>query len=268
MTKVAVLGAGRMGREVVKKLLSEGFDVVAVVDAPGSGLCGRDAGLLCGMEPTGVTVSGSDELAETLDETKPDVVVDFTSADACVSNVEVAAGRKINLVIGTTGFTEKQLAGIEACIENNNVGAVISPNMSVGVNVFWRIIEQATRMLADYDIEVIEAHHRFKKDAPSGTAVKTAEVIAGALGKSVDDIAVYGRQGMCPRKQGELGIHAIRAGDIVGDHTVLFGTLGERVEIKHQAHSREAFAAGVPKAVDFVRGRKGVFGMSDVLGLK
>ena len=256
-----------MGKLIIKMLFEAGHDVVAVVDAMGAPCIGKDAHTLAGLEEKGVTVSMSRELAKTLAEAMPDVIVDFSIADACCENAVVAASAGVNLVIGTTGISDEQMKILEDGIESNNIGAVISPNMSVGVNAFWEIVRKAAAMLPDYDIEIVEAHHRFKKDAPSGTALKTADVICEALGKSLSDVAVYGRQGECPRKEGEIGIHAIRAGDIVGEHTVLFSTLGERVEVTHKAHTREAFVSGVVRAVEFIDGKTGLYSMKDVLNL-
>ena len=262
-----MLGVGRMGRLIIKRLVELGHEVVAAVDAPGAQSLGSDVGLLAGVKATGVEVSGSDKLAETLSKTRPDVAVDFSTAQACVENAKTVAKSRVNLVIGTTGFTEEQKKEIENTVRKNGVGAVVSTNMSVGVNVYWRLVREAARMLGGYDIEIIEAHHRFKKDAPSGTALKTAEVICEELGKNLGDVVVYGREGDALRKEGDIGIHAIRAGDIVGEHTVIFSTVGERVEVTHRAHSRDALVSGAVKAVDFIVGKKGLYSMGDVLGL-
>lgn len=267
MAKVCVLGFGRMGKLIVKRLLTEGHEIVAVVDAPESKDLGKDAGSLAQMESIGVNVSSSKELASVLEESMPEVVVDFSGASACVANAGVVFSRGISMVIGTTGFTGEQRERILRGASEGGVGLVISPNMSVGVNAFWKLVGKAAKLLEGYDVEIIEAHHRFKKDAPSGTALKTASVICEALGKSLEDVAVYGRHGDCPRKDGEIGVHAVRAGDIVGEHTVIFSTLGERVEVVHRAHSRDALVSGAVKAVDYVVGKKGVFGMDAVLGL-
>jgi len=265
--KVAVLGCGRMGKEIIKEAIDEGFKVVAVVDAEDSSLNGQDAGRVSGIGELGVKVSPATHLEDILDETKPDVVIDFTNAEACFWNTKLIVQKDINLVIGTTGFTDKQMQEIEQEINSHNVGAVISPNMSVGVNVYWQLIEEATRYLPDYDIEIIESHHRFKKDAPSGTALKTAEIISTVRDVELEDAGVYGRRGASERGEGEIGIHAIRAGDIVGEHTVIYGTIGERIEITHKAHSRAAFVKGVIKAVEFIVNKKGVYGMKEVLGI-
>ncbi len=267
-TKIAMLGMGRMGREIVRNAAAEGMQVVAAIDSDDSPAVGQDAGALAGIPALGVTVAGAGNLMDILDRAKPDVVVDFSGPGACVKNSAIVCENKIDMVIGTTGLSDEQTGELKKNIEGAGIGAVISPNMSVGVNVFWEMVRNATGLLKDYDIEITEAHHRFKKDAPSGTAKKTAEVIADELNEKLSDSAVYGREGIKERQPGEIGIHAIRAGDIVGEHTVLFGTLGERVEITHRAHSRGAFSSGVIRAVQFISGKKGIFSMADVLGLK
>jgi len=266
-TRIAILGAGRMGREIIKKAIEEGIEVIAVIDKDDSEFIGKDAGQLSGIEGIGVEVEGSSKLANILDKKNPDVVIDFTNAEACIGNSKIVCGKGINMVIGTTGFTESQMNELRSCIEKSGIGAVISPNMSVGVNVFWNLIREATKKLNDYDIEIIELHHRFKKDSPSGTALKTAEIIARELNRDLSDVGVYGRKGIKERTREEIGIHAIRAGDIVGEHTVLYSTIGERIEIKHAAHSRMAFVNGVIRAVEFIKDKTGLYGMDDVLGL-
>jgi len=267
MIKIAIIGFGRMGREILKQCVQEGASVVCAVDAPESPVLGKDAGVIAGTEPLNVSITGSDELAKTLDRSKPDVAIDFSSPQACMKNSKIAFEKGLDMVIGTTGFSEKELNELKDLIKKNEVGAVVSPNMSIGVNVFWKIVEKAAGLLPDYDIEIVEKHHRFKKDAPSGTALKTAEVIEKSLKRDAGADAVYGRKGLAERKPHEIGIHAVRAGDIVGEHTVLFGTLGERIEITHAAHSRAAFAKGVVEAAKYVKGRKGFYVMDDVLGL-
>ncbi len=265
--KIAMLGMGRMGREIVRNATEEGMEVVAAIDKDDSPAVGEDAGTLAGIRALGVNVTGSGNLAEILEESKPDVVIDFSSPTACLENSAVVCAKRINMIIGTTGFSDGELRELKKNIESSGIGAVISPNMSVGVNVFWDLVRNATGLLKGYDIEITEAHHRFKKDAPSGTAKKTAEIIAEELGESLSDSVVYGRKGIKERQAGEIGIHAIRAGDIVGEHTVMFSTLGERLEIIHRAHSRRAFSSGVGMAVKFIHGKKGIYGMDDVLGL-
>ena len=209
-----------------------------------------------------VQVSEATSLKQQLSHTKPDVLIDFTASSAAVETVCFAAEMGINLVVGTTGFTGDQLVQMKKAIDGH-VAAVISPNFSVGVNVFWNLLAVAATALKDYDIEVIEAHHNQKKDAPSGTALAAADVLKNATGISQ---VVHGRSGMALRGR-EIGVHAVRAGDIVGDHTVLFAGPGERLEIKHQAHSRTALASGAIRAARWIaKVEPGVYRMSDVLG--
>jgi 4-hydroxy-tetrahydrodipicolinate reductase len=251
-------------------LQQEDMQLVAAIEAPQTPLEGRDVGEVIGLGPVNVPIVGAEKLPEIMEAKKPDVLVDFTIANSAVGNIQTAASYGVNLVVGTTGFSEDQMAQNRKVIKDKEVGAVISPNMAVGVNVFFKVVEELARILPDYDVEIIEAHHRHKKDAPSGTAVKAAEVIAKALKRNLNEVGVYGRQGMVgERTPEEIGIHAVRGGDIVGDHTVLFAGDGERLEIVHRANSRQAFVNGVIKAIRYVitadKGRISV--MDDVLGL-
>jgi 4-hydroxy-tetrahydrodipicolinate reductase len=254
--KIAVAGSkGRMGQLIIEEVrrfedleLVAGFDVRGVGDSLGRG----------------VAVSDASELAEVLQKSGAQVLIDFTTPVATVENVRVASDHGVNLVVGTTGFSDDQREEMAQAI-GRRVAAVISPNYSLGVNLFWRLIEVAAKSLQGYDIEVIEAHHRNKMDAPSGTASEAVRVLAEATGKCE---AVYGREGQGLRGD-EIGVHAIRAGDIVGDHTVLFAGPGERLEIKHQAHSRQAFASGAVRAARWVADApSGLYTMADVLGQK
>jgi 4-hydroxy-tetrahydrodipicolinate reductase len=272
MINVAVTGAnGRMGSMIIKNILQqEDMQLVAAIEAPHTPLEGRDVGEVIGLGPIDVPIVGAENLTRTLKLTKPDVLVDFTVANAAVDTIKTAAENKVNLVVGTTGFSEEQMFQNKAAIKKNQIRAVISPNMAVGVNIFFKVAEDLARLLSDYDVEIIEAHHKHKKDAPSGTAIKAAEIIAEALDRKIDDVGVYGREGMIgERNQEEIGIHAIRGGDIVGEHTVIFAGDGERLEIIHRAHSRQAFVNGVIKAVRYVIGaEKGkLSSMEDVLGI-
>jgi 4-hydroxy-tetrahydrodipicolinate reductase len=262
--KVAFNGLGKMGCAAARAIIdSGGFDVVAGFDVSGAG---ADIGVLAGTKAVGVMVGEPSGLGEALKKAKPDVVVDFSAPDASVSASKAAADAGASMVIGTTGLSEAQLSKLKENLRG--VGAVVSPNMSVGVNVFWKLVGEAAKELKGYDVEVVEAHHRSKKDAPSGTALKAVKAVCDAVGADPGKVVVYGRQGACPRREGEIGVHSIRAGDIVGEHTVMFTTLGERFEVRHVAHSRDSFASGVPAAVRFVKGRRGFFDMGDVLGLK
>ena len=253
MTRIALSGAlGRMGTLIIQEAAKrEGLELVAGLDAIGAGK----------ELPGGIVVRDASELEASLKESQADVLIDFTIAQAAVDNVCTAASLGVDLVVGTTGFSAEQHAAMREAIEGN-CAAVISPNFSLGVNIFWKLVAQAAAALKDYDIEVIEAHHNQKKDAPSGTALATVEAIAKAIGEKE---IVYGRKGVMPRGR-EIAVHAVRGGDIVGDHTVLFAGSGERLEIKHQAHSRIAFASGAVRAAAWVAGRKpGIYSMADVL---
>ncbi len=264
MIKIAVSGAcGKMGGLIIENVLkSKELKLVSAIDVTNTG---KDIGEVMRIGKLNVPVGDANDIGNVIERSKPDVLIDFTIASAAVKNVIAAAQKKVALIVGTTGFTPEQRVLMENAIRENNVAAVITPNFSIGVNVFWGLLAEAAERLYDYDIEIIEAHHNQKKDAPSGTAMKAAEIISKKLGGKE---FVYGRHGLSPRKA-EIGIHAVRGGDIVGDHTVLFAGDGERIEIKHQAHSRQAFAKGAVRAAVWVRTAKpGIYEMADVLGLK
>lgn len=254
MIKVAVTGAcGRMGSLIIKNVMQEDdMELVAAFDV-------RNVGTHLGD----VKVLDVKDVHEVFTKKKPDVLVDFTTASGAVENVISAAENDVNLVIGTTGFTPKQQVQMERAIDKK-VAAVISPNFSVGVNVFWKMIGEMAKHLKNYDVEIVETHHRHKKDAPSGTATRAAKIISDVLGGKK---TIYGREGLCTRG-GEIGVHAVRGGDVVGDHLVLFAGDGERMEIIHRAHSRQAFASGVIRAIRWVvNSKKGIHSMENVLGI-
>ena len=257
MIRVAVCGAcGRMGRLIVRQVAKQtDMKLVAAIDAQDTPSAGEDAGKLAGLGELYVKIVGADKLAETLKGSKPDVLVDFTKADASVQNVKTASEAGVSVVVGTTGFTAEQRVEMEKAVKKGKIRAVISPNMSLGVNVFFKSVEETARMLGgDYDVEIVEAHHVHKRDAPSGTARKVAQIIARKFGWSEDKIK----------------IKSIREGEIVGEHTVIFSTPEERIEIIHRAQSREMFASGAMKAIRYVvkKGKPGVAeDMQDVLGL-
>jgi 4-hydroxy-tetrahydrodipicolinate reductase len=259
MIRVAVAGAaGRMGRLIVQNVVND--DEMKLVQAFDIREIGKDAGELAGVGNVGVSITHASEMENMLDA---DVLIDFTIADAAVENIRIASSKGVKLVVGTTGFTEEHWKKIEEFCKN--VPAVISPNFSVGVNIFWKLVEFAVQFLKDYDIEILELHHKFKKDAPSGTALKAAEIIRKHVGEKK---LVFGREGVCPRGD-EIGVFAIRGGDIVGEHTVFFIGMGERIEITHRALSRQAFASGAIKAAKWIANvdKPGIYGMNDVLGL-
>ncbi len=265
MINIAITGAsGRMGRALVQAVSqSESLRLAGATERPGSNAVGLDAGELAGAGRLGVVIR------DRLDGLDFDVLVDFTRPEATLSHLEHCrrAGRR--LVIGTTGFDaagKKKIADAA-----KDIGIVFAPNMSVGVNLCFKLLETAARVLGDaVDIEITEAHHRYKADSPSGTAIRMGEVVANALGRDLKDCAVYGRHGVSgERPRHVIGFSTIRAGDIVGDHTVLFAGGGERVEITHKAESRLTFANGALRAARWLMDRKnGLYDMQDVLGLR
>jgi len=264
--RVAVAGAsGRMGRMLIEAVRASPDCVLAgALDVPSSPGIGSDATAFLGVASG---VARAADLGVGLQNA--DVLIDFTRPEGTLAHLAVCAERGVKAVIGTTGFSEAQKAEIAAHAQRTAI--VMAPNMSVGVNVTLKLLEMAAQALSTgYDIEIIEAHHRHKVDAPSGTALKMGEVIAGALGRDLKDCAVYAREGVTgERDPSSIGFATIRGGDIVGDHTVLFAGTGERIEITHKSSSRATYAQGSLRAVRFLRGRAaGMFDMFDVLGLR
>jgi len=272
MVRVAVAGAlGRMGSAILKTALeSEQFEVVAGFEAPGKEEIGRDLGRLVGLDEAGVRLSSSQGAEEVLKSSRAQAAIDFSSPSASVEFAWSCSQAGVDLVIGTTGFSSEQREEIERAAQN--IAIVLSPNMASGVNVFFKIAEKIAQALGEgYDIEILEAHHRHKKDAPSGTALRVGEIIASALGRGLEDVGVYGRRGHTgERGKEEIGLHALRGGDIVGDHMVLYAGEGERIELVHRANSRQAFVMGALNSARFaVRAKKGkVYSTFDVLGLE
>ncbi|MBI5450051.1 MAG: 4-hydroxy-tetrahydrodipicolinate reductase [Gammaproteobacteria bacterium] len=267
MTRIVITGAaGRMGRQLIAACQqTPGAQLAAAIERPGSSVIGADAGELAGSGRLGITVS--DDLAQAL--SGADVLIDFTTPEVTLRNVALCREHRVAMVIGTTGLNDEQRALLHAAA--GTLPIVFAPNMSVGVNLCFKLLDIAARVLGDeVDIEVIEAHHRDKVDAPSGTALRMGEVVASALGRELKDCAVYGREGRTGRRDRHtIGFETIRAGDIVGDHTVMFAALGERVEITHKASSRMTFASGALRAALWLRGQKpGLYDMQDVLGLR
>jgi 4-hydroxy-tetrahydrodipicolinate reductase len=254
-----------MGRALIDAVVQAGdFQLKAALEHPDSPFLGKDAGELVGS-PCGVRISA--DLERSLADC--DVLVDFTRPEATLKHLEICGSRGIRMVIGTTGFTPQQNKLIGAA--SRNVAVVMAPNMSVGVNLTFKLIELTAKVLNEgYDVEIIEAHHRHKVDAPSGTALRMGDIVAHALGRDLAECAVYGREGVTgERKPSTIGFATVRGGDIVGDHTALFAGTGERVEITHRAASRATFALGALRAARFLAGMKsGLFDMQDVLGLK
>lgn len=273
MIKVAVIGAlGRMGRGIIRSVDGQDdMQLVAAIEKRDSAHIGKDIGTLLGIGSFDVAVTSHDDLDDTLASMAPDVLVDFTVADAAVESAKIAARNRVNLVVGTTGFSDSQIGEIKSAVKDNNISAVVSPNMATGVNIFFTAARAVASLYPECDVEIIEAHHRNKRDAPSGTAIRVGELIAKAMGKSLDEDGLFGRtRGVIGKRGSEIGFHAIRGGDIVGEHTVMFAGDGERIEITHRAHSRLAFVGGTIKAIRFVNKNKRtgkVFSTFDVLGL-
>lgn len=267
MTKVAIVGAaGRMGQSLVRcsKLLP-GLQVVAAIESASCPQCGKDCGLVAGIEETGIRITH--DLAAAVKAA--DVIIDFSFHENVPATVKLASAHGKGVVIGTTGLSPEERAAVDQAAKV--IPIVWAPNMSLGVNLLFSLVEQAAKALGlDYDVEITEAHHKFKKDAPSGTALRLGEKVAQGRKQNFRDVTIYGREGLGgERPKGQIGIHAIRAADIIGDHTVLFATEGERVEISHRATSRDAFAKGALHAGGWLVGQKpGLYDMQDVLGLR
>jgi 4-hydroxy-tetrahydrodipicolinate reductase len=265
-TRIGITGAaGRMGRTLIEAIDAvDGLAVTAAVESPDSSLVGADAGELAGLGKNGVTVVG--DLAGIVGDV--DVIIDFTVPAATLANVAACRESGVAMVIGTTGFTAQQQGEINAAAKS--IPICQASNFSTGVNVCFKLLDMAARVLGDdVDIEVYEAHHRHKIDAPSGTALSMGRVVADALGRDLDKVAVYGREGQTgARDRDTIGFATVRAGDIVGDHTVTFAAEGERVEITHKASSRMSFARGAVRAAAWlVNQDAGLYDMQDVLGL-
>jgi len=257
--------AGRMGRAIINALAANpAIELSGALERQDSTFIGRDAGELAGAGRAGVEITA---VLETAVE-QADVIIDFSVPEAAIRGLEAAVERGKGMVLGTTGFSQSQREEIKELSKKANV--VMAPNMSVGVNLLFKLVHDAARLVGDdYDIEIVEAHHRYKKDAPSGTALRLAELAASALGRDLDKVAVYERKGIVgERRSEEIGIQCVRAGDIVGDHTVIFAGPGERIELVHRASSRDTFAIGAVRAAVWVADKpNGLYDMQDVLGL-
>ncbi len=266
MADLIVSGAaGRMGRTVIRLAHESGsMKVAGAIEDPASPEINKDAGELAGVGKIGVPIT-----AELLPLLKAGAaVIEFSTPSATLEHVRLAARKKVPIVIGTTGSDQKQLAEIKELARQTPV--LISANMSLGVNLLINLMGQVAKSLGeDYDVEIIEAHHRFKKDAPSGTALALGRAAAEGLGRNLDEVGINGRKGIVgERGKKEIALLSVRAGDIVGDHTVIFGGIGERLEFIHRAHSRETFAQGALRAARWLAKQKpGLYGMQDVLAL-
>lgn len=253
---------GRMGGTLVRLIQdTRGVTLAGAVDRLGSPRLGEDAGEVAGAARLGVEIVDRIERAE-----ERRVIIDLTTPEASVGHMKAAANTATPIVIGTTGFNARQLRQIRTLAAKTPT--VLAPNMSLGVNLLLDLVGQVARSLGDaYDVEIVEAHHRFKKDAPSGTALALARAAGDAMGRKLERVGVEGRSGFGERKKTDIGLLSVRAGDIAGEHTVMFGGIGERIELVHRAHSRDAFARGAIRAAQWLADKEaGLYGMRDVLG--
>ena len=267
MIRAIVAGAaGRMGGRIIHMIRqSNDVELAAAFERPDHPSVGFDVGQVAGLGSVGIKVAGSLKEVIGLGE----VIIDFTTPEATVENLKVASTANLAVVIGTTGMSGNLLDQVKALARSTR--CVMSPNMSVGVNVMFKIAGEMAKVLGkDYDMEILEVHHRLKKDAPSGTATRLAQILAASTNRDLDEVAVYHRKGMIgERTSKEIGIQTWRAGDIIGEHTILFGGIGERLELIHRAHNRDNFARGSVKAAAWVVHQPaGLYDMQDVLGLK
>ena len=263
---IAIAGSsGRMGRALLEAVAAApDMRLTAALERAGSPYLQKDAGEMLGA-PCGIRIT--EDVASVLSGT--DVLIDFTRPEGTLAHLAACRAARVKMVIGTTGFSVKQKEAFEAA--SDDIPIVLAPNMSVGVNLTFKLLELAAAVLGDgYDVEIVEAHHRHKVDAPSGTALRMGEVIARTLGRELSEVAVYGREGNTgERATATIGFSTVRGGDIVGDHTVIFAGTGERIEISHKASSRTTFAEGALRAARFLAGKqRGMFDMQDVLGLR
>ncbi len=266
MVRVVVVGAaGRMGRQVMAEVLrDQELELTGGVVEPGAPEIGVDLGILAGQQAIGI--AAVDDLERAI--SGADVLIEFSAPSATAEHAEMAARHRKAAVLGTTGLGADQLERVKKAAESTAI--LTAPNMSVGVNVLLQALPAIARALGSgYDVEIVETHHKMKKDAPSGTALKLAEVIAEALGQDLDGVGTYGRQGIAPRKPGEIGMHAVRAGGVVGDHSIIFANDAEQIEVVHRAFSRQNFALGAVRAASFIAQQPpGLYSMQDVLRIR
>jgi 4-hydroxy-tetrahydrodipicolinate reductase len=267
MIRVVICGAaGRMGRENISLFsLSKDVEIIGAVEARGSKYIGHDAGRIAGLDNIGISITAN--LEDVIQNS--DVIVDFTGPDSTIEIIKIASKYGKGMVIGTTGFSSERVDIIKNYSEN--IPIFISPNMSQGVNILMYLVKKATELLGeDYEVEITEVHHNRKKDAPSGTALSFGEVIAQSRGTTLDKVGVFGRQGITgERKKHEIGISSIRLSDVVGDHSIIFGGPGERIEFIHKSSSRKTYASGALRAVKFIaQKKKGLYTMKDMLGIE
>ena len=256
-------GCGKMGSKVAQLIYqNKDMGLIGIIESPSHPGIGKDWGMSLGLGETGIIIR--DDLEEIIQNA--DQIVEFTNPQVSLEHLGIVSKHKKAMIMGTTGFSPEEIEKINKLAQG--IPFLLSPNMSLGVNLLFKLAAETAAALGDdYDIEIVEVHHRFKKDAPSGTAKKLAREITKTKGVNLDEVAIYGREGIIgERKKGEIGIHSIRSGDITGEHTVMFTALGERLELTHKAHSRDTFAYGTIQAIRFMEGKPaGLYEMKDVL---
>lgn len=266
--KTCLLGLGRTGSVVAEQLLKTAdLELAAVITSPGSPKANRRLRELVNCD-TDLVVKDATYLAEECRKTPFKVAIDFTKPEACLHNARILAEYGVHLVIGTTGFNKLQFQELQSLVRYYHIGLVYAPNISMGINLLLILVRTLAGLIPQYDVEITESHHRYKKDAPSSTALKIASEINTARGVKGREKLRFGRKGAIPRESGEIGIHAIRAGGIVGVHRILFAGENDELEITHRSYSRTVFAEGALEAARFVAPRKGFFNMEDVLALE
>jgi len=271
MVKVGLIGLGRIGKVIAKSILENPYlELVMAIHRTGSKdkYVGQDLGDVLNIRKTGIEIKGSHNLSNELMIAKPDVVVDFTNPEACLKNLKTAAIYKCNFIVGTTGFTKEELATIEHLAYRHRISVVYAPNLTTGINVLQNLVKKIATLLPDWDAEILEIHHKHKKDAPSGTAVKLAEEIGKERGIPIETSIVFSRKGIQPRKQGEISVHAIRGGGVVGVHEVYFVSENEILSFRHESINRNAFADCLVKVIEFIKGNKpGYYTVEEALNL-
>lgn len=268
--RVALLGPGRMGQVVARSLLANPLvRLVAVFTRPGSDKAGRDLGEVLGLPATGISIQSSEILPEAMHVLRPEMVIDFSTPEAAMRNLKIAAKHGAHLIVGTTGFTRLQLDALRSLAEMYRVSLVLAPNLSIGINVLMHAAMKMAEILSGFDVEIVEEHHRYKKDAPSGTAIRLAQAVAGVLGLNGEKGLVFGRHGNRKREAGEIAIHAIRGGGTVGVHKIIFVSDNERLELVHQSLNRNAFTDCLERIILYVhRHPPGVYTVEQILGLE
>ncbi|HOV79261.1 MAG TPA: 4-hydroxy-tetrahydrodipicolinate reductase [Bacillota bacterium] len=268
--RVALFGIGRMGRVVARNLLKDhSVKLVLVVSSSGGEKAGKDLGDILELPRTGLTVHGSDQLVQSLHSTRPEIVIDFTTPEAGLVNLKAAAKFGAHLIVGTTGFTKFQTEALRSIASMYNVSLVMAPNLSIGINLLINLAKKTAKVLNGFDIEIIEEHHRYKKDAPSGTAIRLARLVAESAGINPEKGLLFGRQGNKSSKGKEIAVHAIRGGGTVGIHKIVFVSDNERLEIKHESINRNAFTDCLQKVIRFVHLQPpGIYSVEEILGLE